>query len=267
MKSVSLNEYLNKDNVWARRLLGIEEFKRVRDINQIEKEYNLDKYAKLLERKFDNIEAYKVAEFEDAGVRQDDALCVSLKDELFQVKLSFYRKVIYAAIKDKIEKYRSDGICELGCGYGYHLSYLGGKRVGGEYSDNAIKLAERVGIPVKKFNYYNTGDYSIIEKNSVVLTVHSLEQIPDARCFVDGLTAHKQNVKCVINFEPSRIEERSNFLGLLRNKYIEINDYNRNLFSVVRSRKDIEVLEYEQDLLGWFNPLNSTNMIVWRFRS
>ena len=122
-------------------------------------------------------------------------------------------------------------------------------------------------MPVKMFNYYNTSDYSIIEKNSVVLTVHSLEQIPDARCFVDGLAAHKQNVKGVINFEPSRIEERSSFLGLLRNKYIEINDYNRNLYSVVRSRKDIEVLEYEQDLMGWFNPLNSTNMIVWRFKS
>src|SRR5438128_2500071 len=118
MRSGSLSEYLNKDNVWARRLLGLEEFKRIRDINQIEKEYNLDKYAKLLERKFDNIEAYKVSEFEDSGVRQDDTLYVSLKDELFQVKLSFYRKVIYATIKEKVDNYRSDGLCELGCGYG-----------------------------------------------------------------------------------------------------------------------------------------------------
>lgn len=59
--------------------------------------------------------------------------------------------------------------------------------------------------------------------------------------------------------------QRTNLLGLLRNKYIEMNDYNRNLWTILESRNDIEIIEFDQDVIG-INPLNSSNLIVWKFK-
>lgn len=265
MERVSLNEYLNAKNIWALRLLGYESFQKCRNIDQVENEYNLDKYAKLLACDFTNMEEYKIKEFENAALSQEDETFISFKDEIFRVKLSIGRRIFYQTIKDKVEKYSSEYVCELGCGYGFNLSYLDGKVYGGEYSRNAVGLAKKLGMEIYRFNYYNHEDYSIIKRNTTIFTVHSIEQIPDALCFIESLAVHKSKIDYVVNFEPSIIPERRSFLGLLRNKYIELNDYNRNLFSVLKAREDVEIVEYEQDLIG-INPLNSANLIAWKFK-
>lgn len=265
METVSLNQYLSKSNVWALRLLGFETFSKVRDISQVEKEYNLDKYARLVDLELPTIEHYKKKEFEQGGTGEDDQIFFSLKEEIFSVKLSLARKIYYQIIKEQVEKYGSEYFCELGCGYGFNLSYLDGMVYGGEYSENAVKIAEKMGMDVRNFNYYHREDYSFIRDGSTVFTVHSLEQIPDARCFVEGIASQREKVRYVVNIEPSFIDERTTLFGLLCNRYIEMNDYNRNLFSLLRERDDIEILEYERDVVG-LNPLNSANIIVWRFR-
>lgn len=265
MQSTSLNNYFNKENKWALRLLGYEEFKKDRTIDQVESEYNLDKYAKLSVLDLKTMEDYKIKEFEQAGVHQEDETFFSLKDEIFKVRLSTSRMIYYSIIETKIERYSSDNICELGCGYGYNLSYLKGNVYGGEYSINAVKLAKKLGMEICQFNYYSQESYSLIKPNSTILTVHSIEQIPDATCFIEGLYVNKDKLNYIINFEPSIIPERSNLLGLLRNKYIEINDYNRNLFDILKAREDVQIIEYERDVVG-INPLNSANLIVWKFK-
>ena len=265
MERVSLNEYLNTENIWALRLLGFESFQKCRNIDQVENEYNLDKYAKLLTCDLNSMEAYKIKEFENAGLSQEDETFISFKDEIFKVELSISRKIFYQIIKDKVEKYSSEYVCELGCGYGFNLSYLDGEVYGGEYSRNAVELAKKLCMEIHHFNYYNHEDYSLIKNNSTIFTVHSIEQIPDALCFINGLAAQKSRIEYIVNFEPSIIPERRSFLGLLRNKYIELNDYNRNLFSILKAREDVKIIEYKQDLIG-VNPLNSANLIVWKFK-
>lgn len=52
MKPISINEYLNINNPWSNRLLGYTGFQKKRDIQQVENEYNLDKYEKLLDFDF-----------------------------------------------------------------------------------------------------------------------------------------------------------------------------------------------------------------------
>ena len=47
---------------------------------------------------------------------------------------------------------------------------------------------------------------------------------------------------------------------------MELNDYNRNLIYVLKERKNIEILELEIDLFGLV-PLNTTNLIVWKFKN
>ena len=46
-------------------------------------------------------------------------------------------------------------------------------------------------------------------------------------------------------------------------RYIEINDYNRDLVSTLQGRKDIEILRLGPNKVGW-NPFNSLALIEWR---
>lgn len=266
MIPVSINEYLNKDNAWSSRLLGLTDFQKKRDVQQVENEYNLDKYAKLMSFDFKTIEEYKFKEFEQAGLHPiTGEMFISKGDDVFKTSVQEARKQYYELIQSRLKKYQSKNICELGCGYGYNLSYLGENAYGGEYSKNAVELGQKLGLEVSEFNYYNLEDYNFIKPESTIFTTHSIEQIPDATCIIDGLEKQKDKINYVIHFEPTVVKERTSLLGLLRNKYMNINDYNRNLIDVLKSRSTIEILEVEIDIFGLV-PLNTTNLIVWRFK-
>lgn len=209
MEFISLNQYLSKSNVWALRLLGYEPFRMVRNLAQIENEYNIDRYAKLVDLDLPDMEHYKKKEFEQRGIGAGDMIFFSLKDDIFRVKLSIAQKIYYQIIKERVEKYQSEYFCELGCGYGYNLSYIDGRVYGGEYSDNAVRLAKRLDMDVCHFNYLNHDNYSFIRNGSTVFTVHSLEQIPDSRCFVEGIASQKEKIRFIVNIEPSFLENRT----------------------------------------------------------
>lgn len=266
MKEVSINEYLNINNVWTKRLLGLTDFKKNRDVNQVENEYNLDKYAKLLKVNLQTVEEYKCLEFEQAGLNPiNGEMYISFDDTIFKTNVSNMRALYYNMIKNTMSKYGSENNCELGCGYGYNLSYLSGNVYGGEYSKNAVTLAQKLGLNVVEFNYYEDKDYNFIIPNSTIFTTHSIEQIPDATVIINNLEKQKSKINYVVHFEPTVVEERTSLLGLLRNKYMELNDYNRNLISVLKNRSDIEILELKTDIFGLV-PLNTTNLIVWKFK-
>ncbi len=266
MEPISINDYLNSNNPWAKRLLGMSDFQKKRDVQQVENEYNLDKYARLIKEERANMDDYKNCEFEQAGLNPlTGEIVISFGDSLFKTTIPNMRSIYYALIKTTIDKYRSENICELGCGYGYNLSYLGKGTYGGEYSKNAVTLAQKLGMDVIEFNYYNEQDYSFIKPGTTVFTTHSIEQIPDANVIVDNLEKQKDKINYVVHFEPTVIPERSSLLGLLRNKYMELNDYNRNLLEVLKSRKNIEILELQTDVFGLV-PLNTTNLIIWKFK-
>jgi hypothetical protein len=50
----------------------------------------------------------------------------------------------------------------------------------------------------------------------------------------------------------------------MRRRYLEINDYNRNLFGTLKGRADIRIVRLEQDVIGW-NPFNCLGMVHWEF--
>lgn len=266
MKSLSINDYLNKDNPWSQRLLGIVPFTKNRDILQVENEYNLDKYAKLLNHDLKTMEDYKVKEFELGGKNASSDMQISIGDDIFSTSVANARKIYYDLIKEKLKPYASEHTCELGCGYGYNLSFAGENAYGGEYSKNAVTLGRKLGMDVREFNYYDENDYLFIKEDSTIFTAHSIEQIPDARIIVNSLEKQRHKINYVIHFEPTYVEERYNLIGLMRNRYIEINDYNRNLIQVLKGNSSIEILELKHDVFGLV-PLNSTNLIVWKFRN
>ncbi|MDY6937244.1 MAG: hypothetical protein SWY16_06215 [Cyanobacteriota bacterium] len=268
MKPISLDRYLSANNPWTRRILGIEPFSKKRDLEQVEREYNQDKYGPLLEFEFDDIEQYVSKGYELSGVREDSPTTVSFGDEIFETDLKIVRSIYYSLLSSTIAKYKPQRICELGCGFGYNLAYL--KQIcsevyGGEYSKNAVKLGSRLGLDLQVFNYYDLDSYQMIREGSLVLTVHSIEQIPSADSFVRGLEQHRDKIDLAINFEPCVLSDRHSLLGLFRNRYMELNDYNRDLAQTLHERDDIEILEYKPDIMG-LNPLNSTHLFVWKFK-
>jgi hypothetical protein len=266
MKTILLNDYLNVKNPWTLRLLGKTDFKKHRDIHQVENEYNLDKYAKLLKCDLKTIEEYKAQEFAFAGWNQNSEMIISSGETIFSVPVSEARSLFYNLIREKVTQYASKHICELGCGYGFNLTLFGKNTYGGEYSENAVTLAKKLGMDVKPFNYYKSEDYQFIRPDTTIFTSHSIEQIPDASVIIKCLEKQKEKINYVVHFEPTIVEERISLFGLLRNRYIEINDYNRNLIAVLQNHPGIEILELKTDVLG-LSPLNSTNLIVWKFRN
>ncbi|MFN0031723.1 MAG: hypothetical protein ACKVOR_06150 [Flavobacteriales bacterium] len=264
--SVELNQYFNSENAWTRRLLGLENFAKHRDIHQVEREYNQDKYYKLAQADLHNMQAYRELELELAGIPLESAnLIYSIGDALYDAPVSVSRNMYYELIRGAVSKFGSSRICELGCGYGYNLTLFDGEVYGGEYSANAVNIARKLGLDVQPFNYYEGGDYDLIRSDSTIFTSHSIEQIPDATVIVENLRKHKEKINYVVHIEPTIVKERSNLLGLMRNKYIELNDYNRNLIELLRQAQDVEILELRTDVFG-FVPLNSSNVIAWRFR-
>ncbi|MGZ4035729.1 MAG: hypothetical protein ACXVPU_10165 [Bacteroidia bacterium] len=266
MEPITINEYFDSKNPWTKRLLGLDQFQKKRDIQQVENEYNLDKYAKLLEFDFKTIEEFKAKEFEQAGLHPvNGQVIISTGDAVFKTTVAKAREQYYDLIKKTIQKYKSKNTCELGCGYGYNLSFLGENVYGGDYSSNAVAIGRRLKLDVREFNYYTESDYQFIRPDSTVFTTHSIEQIPDATVIINALEKQKDKINYVVNFEPTVVEGRTSLLGLLRNKYMEMNDYNRNLISILKNRTDIEILELEIDIFGLV-PLNTANLIVWRFK-
>lgn len=265
MKPVQLNDYLNKNNPWSSRLLGLTEFQKKRDVGQIEREYNQDKYARLAVYDLDSMEAYRTLELEQAGLPVDTARpVISIGDDLFEVSVPEARKMYYDLIHSHVSKYKSERICELGCGYGYNLTLFDGEVYGGEYSANAVKIAQHLGLDVRAFNYYNAEDYQFIRPGTTLFTSHSIEQIPDASVIISNLRNVRQNLRYVVHIEPTVLSERSSLLGLMRNRYMALNDYNSNLRDVLYDAQDIEVLEFKTDVFGVV-PLNSSNILVWKF--
>ncbi len=265
IQSVALNHYLSGKSNWPRRLLGWEPYDVHRDADHVAGEYDRDRYAPLLALAGASMEACKRREFELLGMPPEKPEYFSLGEEIFVAPVATVRQLWYAEIAEAVRRWRTGALCELGCGYGFNLSYLGGQTYGGEYSANAVALGVRLGYDIRAFDYYDPASYALLRPGTTVLTVHSVEQIPDAAPVIEGLARHRDAIERVVHLEPTFLPERSTLLGMIRNRYNELIDHNHNLVALLREREDVEILELRTDVFG-LHPLNSTNVVVWRFR-
>ncbi len=281
-EKIDLND-LPKWSLWPSRLLGLAPWEvPVRNIDKIDKEYDKDKYAKNLEYFLqsqmrltpEDIKQYELG----LGFDQAEYICVSIGDELFKCTLSeaklMYYKILVKSVEEEIKQCRT--VVELGSGYGFNLwklqqYYPEQLFVGGEYSKNAIELAQKLysdnsGIQVTFFNFYDEGTYKIlseVEPPILIFTSHALEQLPRSAVFFDNILRYRDKIKAVFHFEPIyQLHDDQSLLGLMRRRYTHINDYNVDLLSELRTRPDIRIIAIEANLLG-INPLNPVSVIHW----
>jgi len=262
MREIELGDYLSADHPWTRRLLGLEPFARVRDRAQVEREYDRDVYGKLLETYRDDPEALR----RFTRSERTDPVTLSLGDRIYAAERRELMAVIQRTLREAVALHAPKGrVCELGAGYRTNFFFLEGELYGGELSANARALAERLDHEIHAFDFHDPASYAFIRPGSAVLTCHALEQIPDARGVIAALERQRAHILRVIHVEPLYRATRHNLLGLLRNRYTELNDYNRNLLACVEDHPEIEILALETDVFG-NNPLNPSSVLVWQFR-
>jgi len=167
-------------------------------------------------------------------------------------------------------------VVELGCGYGYNICALHDlipdvQFLGGELSENAVVMASDMfrGNPrvcVRAFDFLDPKTYALLDEAKGPLTVftcHAVEQLRSARPLLDELLARRNKVRCVVHFEPLPPVSVTTMLGLLRQRYLELNGYNRDLLECLRSREaDVDVVTMRRDVFG-VNPLNPTSIVQW----
>jgi len=167
-------------------------------------------------------------------------------------------------------------VLELGCGYGYNLGVLREAEpdhlfIGGDYSQNAVSLARKLfrdhpEVTVSPFNFYDEtwSIFDAVEERALVFTNHAIEQLPSVKSVLSTFNKYREKIACVIHLEPVfEFNDPNTTLGLMRQSYTLINDYNKDLFTCLEGM-GVKILKVEKDLFGP-NPLNPTSLIVWQF--
>ena len=281
-EEISVND-LPSWSPWPARLLGVESFAVVeRNLAKIHREYSEDKWQKCLdayvksEGKMDAHDLrrlyYDLSSAKQRAAVSHGKIVSATNSEI----MAWYDNVLISAMGPALKT--AGTVVELGSSFG-HIMWMLRKAFpnliyrGGDFADSAVALAAKLyartpDISVEKFDFYAPG-YDLIEKAKgpvVVITSQALEQIPQSAGVVDTLSKYRGKIDRVFHLEPAyALYDDGSLLGLMRRRYIEINDYNRDLVSTLQGRTDIEILRLEPNIVGW-NPFNSLAFIEWRFR-
>lgn len=283
MRSINLNQ-LPKYSSWVARLLGLAPFKKqVRNLAKIQEEYDQDKYGKCLLYSYNHPKAsIEVIKAFERGREPEDIVCISKGGKLYLTSFANLCQLENVLLLETLTPSvkRSRVIIELGSGYGYNLyllkkNYPNRIYLGGEFSQRAVKLAKYLfkknkRIKVLPFNFYDKEwrIFNLIPKGekAVIFTRHAIEQLPTATPFLKTIKKYKHQVSEVVHLEPIyELHNQTTTLGLLRQSYTLMNDYNIDLLSLFKKNESkIEISKIRNDLLG-SNPLNPTSLIHWRF--
>lgn len=285
MQEIDLDD-LTHYSPWPARLLGLENWSIPRrDTKRTEQEYDSDHYARCLRYFSEAVhkpspEDVRRFQYEIEGLSSlDSTVCVSREDRLYLTRLSSVLEDINRTITLKMSAAIAEAstVIELGSGYGYFLWMLSQHfqdRVwrGGDYSANAVRLSRllfgsRTDIRVVQMDFYKPETYEFIQECPspiVVFTVRSIEQLPVSACVFDALGKYSRKIGDVFHFEPVYELYSDTLLGLMRRRYTQVNDYNRDLLSQLRSRPSVRMVDVHQDVVG-IPPLNPMCVIHWKF--
>ncbi len=278
---IPLNE-LPEWSPWPARIFGLSDWKTpTRDVAKVDKQYDKEEYLRCLEFArakgkgvtADDVRAYELRLDEKKGMvmSQNEVLYEIPSKNVVAAHAALMPEVVGPLLRD------ADYAVELGCGFGLNLWELNKLNPaiqyrGGEYSKNAVELAaflyaDHPNIRVEQFNFYDAS-YPILEKipadkKVVVFTRHAIEQLPTAKQVIESLSKYFDRIRAVVHLDVVQENYTDSLLGLMRKRYIVINDYNRDLLSLVKARKDAEIVRNDPDAFG-INPFNPTNILIWK---
>jgi len=211
----------------------------------------------------------------------DTRVLYSDGDELLEATVSEahnrYRDVVAGAIARYVP---ASAIAELGAGFGSVVLNLARRpelasmqffaaelTESGTRMISALSAAEDVIIHTGRCDLTGAPITDMpIPPGAVIYTSYAAQYVPLlSSTFVEQLALFAPSA--VIHIEPCHEHcEEKTLLGLMRRRYIEVNDYNTNLVTVLHEQRDrgvIEILEERPAVFGT-NPLLAASVIVWR---
>jgi len=261
-----------------------------RNAKQVQEEYDRLIYGPLLDhvkRAGDSltpedvlrVAAAQTAERNKLTPNEASRICVSFGDEFFETDLDTIRgrrrTFFLSYMRQIVEPFPT--VVELGAGYGAQLyvvtqSFPAKACHGGDISGCAVELARFLfrhnqNVSIHHFNFYEPDSYRIfndMEEPVLVYTSHAVEQLPSAKPLIDNLAAYREKIGAVVHFEPVYQPDVKTITGLMRARYMEFADYNRDLLVELAGRPDIRIVHQELNVIGQ-NPLNPTSIVHWAF--
>ena len=282
MKKVFSVDDLPRFSPWPARLLGLTPWEpRKKTAVEVTREFDRDKWGALLER-------YRAAGgnatldvVEDWWVGEEPPSLCSLEErfELLAAKEALARHVetVAATLAPLLP---ASSVVELGAGYGSVILRLaadarfqGVPLAAAEYTQSGLELIK--GIAAAQNLSLRAGRCDLtasaltdlaVAPGAVIFTcmaAHYAAHINDG--FVAAFA--RLRPKAVVHFEPCYEHcDTQSLIGALRRRYIEMNDYNRNLIELLHKEAAagaIRIVEERPAVIG-VNPLLPISVIVWQ---
>jgi len=266
---------------WPARLLGLEPWgQRSKSTEEIIREYDKEKWRPLLQRVRSSIDPVTVDEVDEWHHGSLPETLSSFEETLELLPPTVTHERYIELIRETLGKYLpAAALVELGAGYGSVVLKLGRKKsfremplVAGEFTKGGIALlrelarAEDREVRCGFFDLRSPSDTEIsIPPDAIIFTSYATSCIPVLEDeFVLGLC--RTRPRAVVHFEPCYEHcDTDSVLGLMRKRYLEINDYNRNLVTLLRTnagRGKIEILEERPAAFGQ-SPVFAASVVAW----
>jgi hypothetical protein len=275
-KSIILND-LTRYSAWPEIIINSVKIKnKTRTNSDNNREYNEDKWGPLhkiiLKNKLKNIKDV------DKMYYGDESAVSMISQDTFIGKCydarQIYNELVYEYL-DELDEI--DFLIELGAGYGsVILGYKQHKerrhkiKKWGAYEYTAAgqccmrELSSSTDLTVGYCDLSSDINYDSIPENSVIFTSGATMCIPELKKnFFMALL--KRNPKLVVHFEPIPNFFEDSLLGLMQKRYLELNDYNQNLYSVLSSMKDENLVEINDERKFFFaeNIFAPFSLLSW----
>ena len=264
-------------NPWVKKLLGLEEFiPKIKNEKELEREYENEKWGVLLKKTEESEIACSIENVDSIAFDGNSETFSFYNDELLKSTYGElhkkYIELVYATVSPYLP---APAIVELGSGYGTVIlnlaKYLKKDQslIAAEFAASGVKIIRRIAdfenfnLKAGSCNFYDLNlDDLNIPAGSIIFTSFATTCIPELpNTFLDALLA--TNPKLVIHFEALYEHCDDDLFGLLRKKYIMVNDYNKNLLTLVDNHPNITITERILPIIG-INPLLCASILHWK---
>ncbi|MEP6508650.1 MAG: hypothetical protein ABJC63_10535 [Gemmatimonadales bacterium] len=272
---------LPRYSAWPARLLGSERWEqRVKNRAEIEREYQLEKWGSLLVKVEESPWPLSLADLDLIMQGGDELVVYADGPDLFETTAKDahlrYRDFVANILKDYLP---ASSLVELGAGYGSVIvdmarrpEFTGVPSFGLELTATGTQLIKHMST-VENVNV-TAGECDMLARTvtevpipsgAVVFTSYAACYEPRLeKSFLKGIAALRP--KAVVLIEPCYEHcDESTLLGLLRRRYIEVNDYNTNLATLLHEEREagsVKILDERKAAFGP-NPLLAASVIVW----
>jgi hypothetical protein len=173
-------------------------------------------------------------------------------------------------------------LVELGAGYGSIILRLAASKefqgkplFAAEFTaagaKSMVRLADNAGIKLV-IGRCDFGEAVLegfeIPPNALIFTSYAVHYVPQLQeKFMQLFLRFRP--RAVVNFEPVLEHQDHSLLGLMCQKYIALNDYNRNLLTVLEQATQAGKIEIVREVKSRFgiNPFLPFSVLAWRARS